>query len=509
MMLNQPRISIAGARSVRLLFSLSHDTPFRYADTSADANSASQPLSSPHTAALVLVSVLGIWLVLYFWVNYNSWLMWLAWRKRHAGPTRPSMPEQLPRVTVQLPVYNEEAVVARLLESVSRLDWPSELIEIQLLDDSTDRTPAIAEPIIDGLRARGLAVSHLRRTVREGYKAGALRDALPAATGEFVLILDADFVPEPSLLHQLIPWFSDPRIAMVQGRWERLTPPDTLIERSAGFWISRHFEIEQLARSRSGQFFHFNGSGGVWRRTAIDDAGGWSADTLAEDLDLSFRAWQRNWKFIFDFDAAVPAEVPSNVAALRVQQGRWARGAFQVARKAIPRLANSSWRDRLTVSLHLTGYSFPILMLALALTAGPAAWARRYHPLLGLLSTDLPMIGFLIGLAVQVAWQTSRSGIRRGWLEIEAAAVGIGMAPLVLKAGLSGLRTYGGVFQRTPKSVRAAGQAPTIVFVEAALGLASLGNAAWALALGAPWIAVLPLLAGVGLLTFAARTVWP
>jgi hypothetical protein len=448
-------------------------------------------------------------MLLYCWVNYNSWLMWLAWRHRRTGPTRPPTPESLPRVTVQLPVFNEEAVVIRLLESVGKLNWPAELLEIQLLDDSTDRTPELAAPVIARLRTNGLAVSHLRRTVRDGYKAGALRDALPAATGEFILILDADFVPEPSLLHRLIPWFSEPSIAMVQGRWGRLEPPVSLIERSAGFWIDRHFEIEQLARSRSEQFFHFNGSGGVWRRTAIDDAGGWSADTLAEDLDLSFRAWQRGWKFVFDFDALVPAEIPASVAALRVQQGRWARGAFQVARKSIPRLGSASWRDRIAVSLHLTGYTFPILMLGLALTAGAAAWARQYHPLLGFLAVDMPMIGFLIGLVAQTGWQTWRSGPRRGWLEIEAAAVGIGMAPLVFKAGYSGLRTYGGVFQRTPKSTRAAGQAPAIVFLEAALGIGCLGNAAWAFSLGAPWIAALPLMAGVGLLIFAWRTVSP
>ena len=466
-------------------------------------------MSKSQTAALVLAFVLGIWMFLYCWVYYNSGLMWLAWRLRRAAPARPPLPSSLPRVTVQLPVFNEEAVVARLLEAVGRLDWPADLLEIQLLDDSIDHTPEIAAPVVERLRARGLAVTHLRRTDREGYKAGALRDALPASTGEFILILDADFVPEPQLLRQLVPWFSDPRMAMAQGRWGRLKPPRSLIERSAEFWIDRHFEIEQLARSRSGQFFHFNGSGGLWRRSAIEDAGGWSADTLAEDLDLSFRAWQRGWKFVFDYDAIVPAEIPSNVAALRVQQGRWARGAFQVARKAIPRLDRSTWRNRVSVSLHLTGYTFPVLMLALALTSGAVAWARQYHPVLGFFAADLPMIGFFVSLVAQAGWQTWRLGPRRGWLEIEAAAVGIGMAPLVLRAGLSGLRSYGGVFHRTPKSTRVAGQAPAIVFVEAALGVASLANAAWALSLGSPWIALLPLMAGTGLLVFAWRTVWP
>lgn len=457
----------------------------------------------------MLVIVLGIWLLLNSWVIYNSWLMWLSWKFRNAGAKRPAQLDPLPRVTVQLPVFNEEAVVARLLESVGQLDWPLDRLEIQLLDDSTDRTPEIAAPVVRNLQAKGLSVSHIRRTVREGYKAGALSVALPLVTGDFILILDADFVPERNLLQQLIPWFSDPKIAMVQGQWGRLAPPSTLIERSAGYWIDRHFAIEQLARSRSGQFFHFNGSGGVWRRTAIDAAGGWTADTLAEDLDLSFRAWQRGWKFIFDFEAVVPAEVPSNVAALRVQQARWSRGAFQVARKAIPKLSRASWRDRISVSLQLTGYSFPILMLALALTSGLVAWARTFHPVLGFFAADLPMAIFLAALVIQAGLQTVRHGLGRAWLEIEAASIGIGMAPLVLKAGYAGLRAYGGVFERTPKSTRVAGQLPGIVFVECALGVVCIANTVWALALGAPWIAVLPLMAATGLLYFAWRTVKP
>ena len=466
-------------------------------------------MSPSPIAALVLAVALIAWLVLYAWVYYNTWMIWLAWRLRRAAPVRPPLPDVLPRVTVQLPVYNEAAVVARLVEAVGRLDWPADRLQIQLLDDSTDGTPGIAAPVIAALRARGLDATHIRRAVRDGYKAGALRDAMPAATGEFILILDADFVPEPSLLRQLVPWFADPRVAIAQGRWAPLAPPRSLLERTAGYWIERHFVIEQLARSRSGQFFHFNGSGGVWRKRAIEDAGGWTADTLAEDLDLTFRAWRRGWRGVYDHDAVVPAEVPSSVAALRVQQSRWARGAFQVARKSIPRLRGASWRDRVTVSLHLTGYVFPVLLLALALTAGAAAWARPYHPALARVAVDLPMIGFLAGLAGQVAWQGAHGGWRRGWLEVEAAAMGVAMAPLLLRAGASGLVTYGGEFRRTPKSTRVTGQAPPFVFVEVTLGVLCFASAGWAAASGAPWAAPLPLIAGGGLLAFVWRTVSP
>lgn len=460
-------------------------------------------------AAVVLALVLSIWLLLYCWIYYNTWLIWLAWKLRHAAPTRPQLPSTLPRVTVQLPVFNEEAVVERLLTAVGQLDWPADLLQIQLLDDSTDNTPTLAAATIAQLRDRGLDVAHLRRTIRTGYKAGALQDALQAATGEFILILDADFVPAPNLLQQLIPWFSDPRIALVQGRWGPLAPSGSLIERAGGHWIERHFAIEQVARSRSGQFFHFNGSGGVWRRSVIAEAGGWSADTLAEDLDLSLRAWLRGWRFAFDYDAEVPAEIPSNVAALRIQQSRWSRGAFQMARKAASALRRASWRDRITVMLQVTGYSFPILLLGLALSAGAAAWARPYHPVLGFFAADLPMAAFFIGLGAQAVLKALTGGWRRGWLEIEAAAIGIAMAPLLLHAGITGLRSFGGEFKRTPKSARPKGDAPPIVFVEAGIGAIALASAGWALTAGAPWVALLPLLAGTGLLTFVWRTVRP
>lgn len=466
-------------------------------------------MTDSQLAAVVLWLVLGLWMVLNCWVNYNTWLIWLAWRLRTSAPARPALPAILPRVTVQLPVYNEENVVARLLESVARLDWPRDRIEIQLLDDSSDGTARIAASVIERLRADGLSVTHVRRGTRDGFKAGALRDGLAVATGELILILDADFVPRPQLLRELAPWLSDPRVAMVQGRWGRLTPPRSLVERSSLYWIDRHFDVEQFARSRSGQFFHFNGSGGLWRRAAIEDAGGWEADTLAEDLDLSFRAWQRGWRFVYDASAVVPSEVPSTVTQLRIQQGRWARGAFQVARKAIPRLGAATWRDRVLVSLQLTGYSFPILMVTIALAAGATAWARRYHPVLGFFAGDLPMVGFFTVLLAQALWQGWKGGARRGFLEIEAATFGLGLAPLVLVRGISGLRTYGGVFQRTPKSTAVHGQLPPLVWVEALLGSACLANAAWATLLGAPWMALLPLMAGVGLLTFAWRTVFP
>jgi cellulose synthase/poly-beta-1,6-N-acetylglucosamine synthase-like glycosyltransferase len=460
-------------------------------------------------AVLILTIVLVAWLVLFAYVHYNNWMLWKSWRLRGAAPIRPPLPEELPRVTVQLPVYNEPAVVERLLEAVGALDYPRERLDIQLLDDSTDETPGIAARVVAELRASGLSIEHVRRATRDGYKAGALRDGLATADGELLLLLDADFVPPPDLLRRLVPWMSDPNVAMAQARWGRLREPRTLVERCAGYWIERHFEIEQLARSRAGHFFHFNGSGGLWRREAIEDAGGWQSDTVAEDLDLSFRAWRQRWRFVYDHDTEVPAELPADAAALRIQQGRWARGAFQVTRKAWPRLRELPAARRLQLTLHLSGYTFPVLLFLIALIAGPAAWARERLPLYGFLAADLPAYCFLAGLLVQVIYRWLRGGPRAGLLEVEAASLGLGLAPLVLMSGLRGLRQRGGTFHRTPKSIRGAGGLDRVVVTEICLALMVLAGAAFAAGRGAWPFVPLSLLAAVGLLTFAFRTAFP
>lgn len=461
---------------------------------------------------MIASSILGLavvlWLVVLGYASYNGWLVWLAWRLRDHTRPRPLAPAELPRVTIQLPVYNEATVVVRLLEAVGRIDYPRARLDVQLLDDSTDETPELAAPIVARLCAEGLDVTHVRRPRRDGFKAGALSAALAEAKGELVLILDADFVPQPSLLHELVPWFSEPRVAMVQSRWGRLSEPRSFIERCAACWIDRHFDIEQLARSRSEQFFHFNGSGGLWRRAAIDDAGGWAPDTLAEDLDLSYRAWRRRWDFVYDPAVVVPAEIPADAASVRVQQARWARGAVQVAKKTLSNMAGVPWARRLQVGLHLTGYAFPVTALSLSLLAGPIAWARAEAPALAVLA-DGPALAFFAALLIQVIYRAGTQGVRAGWLEAEAAALGIALAPLVVRATLAGLGPTTGTFHRTPKSTPSSPDVGAMVALEALLGLVAIVNVVVAAAHGAWTLVPLPLLAGVGLLSFAARSARP
>jgi hypothetical protein len=247
----------------------------------------------------------------------------------------------------------------------------------------------------------------------------------------------------------------------------------------------------------------------MWRQAAIDGSGGWQSDTLAEDLDLSFRAWQRGWRFVYDHDTDVPAELPADAAALRVQQARWSRGAFQVAHKAWPRLRGLPAARRLQVALHLSGYTFPVLLFFIAMVAGPAAWAQKRLPLYGFLAADLPAFGFVAVLLVQVVYRWLRSGPRAGVLEVEAACLGLGLAPLVLRSGLAGLRHRGGTFHRTPKSLQAVGRVDRVVLAEVCLGLLVMGGAAFAASRGAWTLVPLPMLAAMGLLIFSFRTAVP
>ena len=250
------------------------------------------------------------------------WLLWLYRRaKQMRLPLFTTM--SLPRVTVQLPIYNELYVVRRLIRAVAELDYPRDLLEIQVLDDSTDATVDAAREEIDRLRAEGLDIHHIRREGRRGYKAGALDHGLQRATGEFLLIFDADFVPPPDLLRKIVPHFGDPKIGMVQVRWDHLNADYSLLSRIQAISLDGHFVIEHEARSKNGLFFNFNGTAGMWRRTCIETAGGWEHDTLTEDLDLSYRAQLRGWKFRYLQGVTCPAELPIDMRAFKGQQFRW------------------------------------------------------------------------------------------------------------------------------------------------------------------------------------------
>jgi cellulose synthase/poly-beta-1,6-N-acetylglucosamine synthase-like glycosyltransferase len=275
---------------------------------------------------------------------------------------------EYPVVTIQLPIYNELYVVGRLIRAACGIKYPREKLEIQVLDDSTDETKDVAARIVAEMTARGFDIKHIHREHRQGYKAGALRAGLKLARGEYIAIFDADFVPREDFLFQTMPHFlSDEKVGMVQTRWEHLNTEYSLLTRAQAMALDGHFVIEQVVRNRAGFFINFNGTGGIWRKKCIEDAGNWQDDTLTEDLDLSYRAQLRGWKFKFLRDVTSPAELPSEINALKSQQFRWTKGAIETAKKILPLVwrSNLPLRVKLQSTFHLTNnIVFPFILLA-------------------------------------------------------------------------------------------------------------------------------------------------
>lgn len=269
-------------------------------------------------------------------------------------------------VTVQLPLYNELYVVERLVNTICSIDYPKDKLEIQVLDDSTDETVQITEKIVGKKRKEGFDIHHIRRESREGFKAGALKEGLKIAKGEFIAIFDADFIPNKNFLKKTLAFFADEKVGMVQTRWEHLNGDYSLLTRAQALALDGHFVVEQNIRNKAGFFINFNGTGGVWRKDCIEDAGNWHADTLTEDLDLSYRAQMNGWKFVFLKDFTSPAELPSEINALKTQQFRWTKGAIETAKKILPSLWKSAVPLRIKVygTFHLTNnLVFPFILL--------------------------------------------------------------------------------------------------------------------------------------------------
>jgi cellulose synthase/poly-beta-1,6-N-acetylglucosamine synthase-like glycosyltransferase len=271
------------------------------------------------------------------------------------------------KVTIQLPLYNEQYVVERLINSTCEIDYPKNNLEIQVLDDSTDETVDIARRIINVKKDEGFNIKHIWRNSREGFKAGALKEGLKIAEGEYIAIFDADFIPRKDFLKKTLSFFTNDNVGMVQTRWEHLNGNSSLLTKAQALALDGHFVIEQSVRNRAGFFINFNGTGGIWKRSCIEDAGNWHADTLTEDLDLSYRAQMKGWKFIFLKDYTSPAELPSEINALKSQQFRWTKGAIETAKKILPKLWKSKVpiRVKLQGTFHLTNnFVFPFILLA-------------------------------------------------------------------------------------------------------------------------------------------------
>jgi cellulose synthase/poly-beta-1,6-N-acetylglucosamine synthase-like glycosyltransferase len=304
--------------------------------------------------------------ILFLFGSHGFVMIYYYFKNKDKRPVGKTLLDDKPMVTVQLPVYNELYVVERLIDAVCALDYPKDRLEIQVLDDSTDETVELVAALTAARRAEGFDIVQIRREDRVGFKAGALRYGMDTAKGEFLAIFDADFVPRPNFLSDTLSHFTDERIGMVQTRWEHLNNEFSLLTRAQGIALDGHFVIEQQVRNKSGFFINFNGTAGVWRRSCIEDAGNWEADTLTEDLDLSYRAQLRGWRFVFLNDVTSPAELPSEINALKSQQFRWTKGAIETARKILPRVwkAKLPLRVKLQSTVHLTNnLVFPFILL--------------------------------------------------------------------------------------------------------------------------------------------------
>ena len=315
---------------------------------------------------IVLVGYFGALLILFVF-GLHGFIMLFYHRKYKEVKHEPNPDfECNESVTIQLPVYNELYVVERLIDTICKIDYPKDKFEIQVLDDSTDETVNIVARVVEEKRKEGFDISHIRRENRQGFKAGALKEGLKIAKGEYIAIFDADFIPKKDFLKKTLSFFTDENIGMVQTRWEHLNGDHSILTKAQALALDGHFVIEQTVRNKAGFFINFNGTGGVWRKNCIEDAGNWHADTLTEDLDLSYRAQINGWKFIFLKDFTSPAELPSEINALKTQQFRWTKGAIETAKKILPQLWKSKQplRIKLQGTFHLTNnFVFPFILL--------------------------------------------------------------------------------------------------------------------------------------------------
>jgi cellulose synthase/poly-beta-1,6-N-acetylglucosamine synthase-like glycosyltransferase len=408
-------------------------------------------------ALLIPYFIVLIWLASYGIHRYTLVYLYYKHRKdRHQEP--PGHFDELPRVTVQLPIFNEQFVVERLVDTVCRLDYPKDKLDIQLLDDSTDETRGVARRLVQRYAAEGYPITYHHRTNREGFKAGALREGLKTAKGEFVAIFDADFVPPADFLMKIIHHFTDPKVGMVQGRWSHINRNYSFLTNVEAILLDGHFILEHGARSRSNVFFNFNGTAGMWRRQAIDEAGGWQHDTLTEDTDLSYRAQLKGWKFVYREDVECPAELPVEMTAFKTQQARWAKGLIQTAKKILPQVMKSdnSWRVKLEAWYHLTAnISYP-LMIALSVLLLPAMIIRFYQGWFQMLYIDLPLFlasSFSISSFYLVSQKVLYPKIwYRCFLYLPfLMALGIGLTITNSRAVLEALFGKQSAFARTPK----------------------------------------------------------
>jgi cellulose synthase/poly-beta-1,6-N-acetylglucosamine synthase-like glycosyltransferase len=400
---------------------------------------------------LALLAILGV---------YRLRMVYQFWRYRHVKPQpkRRFAESEAPRITVQLPLFNEMYVVERLLDAVTALDYPRHLLEIQVLDDSTDETVRIARAAVEKHKQRGFDIEYIHRTDRTGFKAGALENGMKMAKGQFIAIFDADFMPKPDCLRQMVDFFTDEGVGMVQMRWGHINANYSLLTRIQEVLLDGHFVVEQTSRNRTGAFFNFNGTAGMWRREAIEWSGGWQHDTLTEDTDLSFRAQLMGWKFVYLLDEEAPAELPVEMNAFKAQQRRWAKGLVQVGLKLMPRLwkhPQLTFQQKIELFFRLFGNCAAMLLIVLSVLHIPVLIVRFNQGLFQMLLFDAPLMIFATFSVVSFYGTTIRyryPNERWRLLMIPLAmAMGIGLVFSNTRAVLEALFGVQSSFVRTPK----------------------------------------------------------
>ncbi|RJQ42745.1 MAG: glycosyltransferase [Nitrospiraceae bacterium] len=409
--------------------------------------------------------LLYLFLVIYFLVlitvftyaSHRYYMVYLYYRNQKNRPVLKNRLQSLPRVTVQLPIYNELYVVRRLIAASCSIDYPRELLDIQVLDDSTDETAQTARECVKEFRDKGYDISYIHREKREGFKSGALAHGLKSAKGEYIAVFDADFVPQSDILQKTIHYFSDRSVGMVQTRWTYLNRDYSLLTRIQAIMLDGHFVIEHTARNWSGRFFNFNGTAGVWRKEAIETAGGWQHDTLTEDLDLSYRSQLKGWKFIFLKDETAPSEIPVDINAFKSQQNRWAKGSIQTAKKLIVPILKSDLPLKVKVEafFHLTNNISYLLMLLLSLLMYPSMVARINIGWFQMIVTDVPFL-LVATTGISFFYLCSQKEIYKDWRSRllympMLMSLGIGLSVNNSKAVLEALFNKETEFKRTPK----------------------------------------------------------
>lgn len=415
------------------------------------------PVEASHIAVIVIY-LLTLGALAFYGIHRSALLyLYLRHRRERTEPLRHFRDDELPTITVQLPMFNEMYVAKRLIEAAAAIDYPRDRLEIQVLDDSTDATRLVAERTCTALRERGIDVVYLHRHNRHGYKAGALEAGLRSAKGEYVLVFDADFVPGPGIARELVHYFTDARVGMVQARWGHLNRNHSMLTRCQAMLLDGHFMIEHAARHRSGRFFNFNGTAGMWRKAAIDDAGGWQHDTITEDMDLSYRAQLRGWHFVYAPHVEAPAELPCEMTSFKSQQYRWAKGSVQTAMKLLVPIMRAPIPTKVKVEafFHLTNNFAYFFLLVLALLQLPNMIIRRQFEHPELLMLDVPLFVATCGSVAMFYVVAHRDLYGNRWDAIKQLpmmmALGIGLAVNNARAAVEGVFGRDVVFVRTPK----------------------------------------------------------